>query len=131
MSCGVPKPSMDICCYLVSIHPAQTPSGSIWESLGFDSRGRRFTSPLHPLGRLNSYSTERPQNKRKTTHRDHHRNHSKRNCFLEGGSPQRHLVRLAGLRTVSACYHLNDRPKSALSEVSRVDTLCVEGLCLS
>src|SRR5215472_7190705 len=29
MSCGVPKPSMDICCYSVSIHPAQTPSGSI------------------------------------------------------------------------------------------------------
>ena len=43
-----------------------------WESLGFDSRGRRFTSPLHPRGRLISYSTERPQNKRKTTHRDHH-----------------------------------------------------------
>src|SRR6516162_6262534 len=43
-----------------------------WESLGFDSRGRRFTSPLHPRGRLIYYSTERPQNKRKTTHRDHH-----------------------------------------------------------
>src|SRR6516164_7892071 len=43
-----------------------------WESLGFDSRGRRFTSPLHPRGRLISYSTERPQNKRQTTHRDHH-----------------------------------------------------------
>src|SRR5262252_4684418 len=29
MSCGVPRPSMDIWCYSVSIHPAQTPSGSI------------------------------------------------------------------------------------------------------
>ena len=28
------KPSMDIWCYSVSIHPAQTPSGSIWSRLG-------------------------------------------------------------------------------------------------
>src|SRR6516164_8292761 len=34
MSCGAPKQSMDIWCYSVSIHPAQTPSGSIWSSLG-------------------------------------------------------------------------------------------------
>src|SRR5215467_12273357 len=29
-----------------------------------------------------SYSTERPQSKRKTTHRDHHWNHSKRDCVF-------------------------------------------------
>src|SRR5215469_14009489 len=39
------------------------------EPLGFNSRGRRFTSSLHPSGRLISYSTKRPQNKMQTTHR--------------------------------------------------------------
>jgi hypothetical protein len=86
---------------------------------------RRFTSPLHPRGRLISYSTERPQNKRKTTHRDHHWNHSKRGLRLqEAGSPQRHLV----TQDSRACTvpgpatTLNGRPKSASSEVFRVDS---------
>ena len=33
MSCGAPKQSMDTWSYSVSIHPARTPSGSIWSSL--------------------------------------------------------------------------------------------------
>ena len=42
-----------------------------------------------------SYSTERPQNqKRKRTHRDHHRNHSKRDCVFwrPARLTKRHLV---------------------------------------
>jgi hypothetical protein len=42
----------------------------------------QITSPLHPRGRLISYSSKRPQNKRKTTHRDRHWNHGKRDCVF-------------------------------------------------
>src|SRR6516225_5670180 len=67
-----------------------------------------------------SYSTERQQIKRKTTHRDHRWNHSKRGLrLLEAGSPQRHLVTQDWRAcTVSGpATTLNDRPKSASHEV--------------
>src|SRR6516165_1175766 len=71
-----------------------------------------------------SYSTERQQIKRKTTHRDHRWNHSKRGLrLLEAGSPQRHLLTQDSRAcTVSGpATTLNDRPKSASLEVFRVD----------
>src|SRR6516164_7879749 len=74
-----------------------------WEPLGFDSRGRRFTSPLHPRGRLISYSTERPQNKRKATHRTSLEPQEKGTASSGGrlASETPCDARLAGLRTVS------------------------------
>src|SRR3974377_1006688 len=41
-----------------------------------------FIGPLHLRGRLISYSSKRPQNKRKTTHRDRPWNHGKRDCVF-------------------------------------------------
>jgi hypothetical protein len=85
---------------------------------GFNSRGRRFTSPLHPRGRLISCSTERPQNKRKTSHRDHHWNHSKRDCVFwrRARLTKRHLVTQHSRACAQSpsCYHPERTPKISL-----------------
>jgi len=65
-----------------------------------------------------SYSTERPQNKRKTTHRDHHWNHSRRDCVFwrPARLTKKHLcdARLAGLHSLGSCYHPERPPKISL-----------------
>jgi hypothetical protein len=86
-----------------------------------------FIGPLHPRGRLISYSSKRPQKKERQLIGTITRTNGKRDCvFWKPACQLRDSTsrKTRGLtRSLGPANTLNGRPKISLSEVFRVDNL--------